>query len=168
MPDRSEPQPTPGLGLCEARAVGQRLAREESQRLGFVVSHEIWLFYTPSKAMFRYGITSDRDIRARGGGTQIWFDANTGALLRTVLPSGQHSGNTITNWLFSLHMAQVGALPFRLLGCVSGVGVAMLSVTGVVIWWRKRAERVKAARRAAAARPAVEPIEAAPTNAVST
>jgi uncharacterized iron-regulated membrane protein len=52
-------------------------------------------------------------------------------------------------------------LPIRLLVCATGIGVAMLSVTGVVVWWRKRAERVKAARRRAVSRATADEIETA-------
>jgi uncharacterized iron-regulated membrane protein len=41
-------------------------------------------------------------------------------------------------------MAAVGGLPFRLLISVMGLAVAGLSVTGVLIWWRKHVARVRA------------------------
>jgi len=43
------------------------------------------------------------------------------------------------------------ALPGRILISFMGVVVAMLSVTGVIIWWRKRASRVVTAERRAVA-----------------
>lgn len=58
--------------------------------------------------------------------------------MRTLrLPSGQFAGDTATNWLTSLHMARVFGLPMQVFVCAMGLVVAMLSVTGVLIWIRK-------------------------------
>ena len=59
-----------------------------------------------------------------------------------------HSGNTITNWLFALHMGTVFGLPYRILACALGLVVAMLSGTGVYIWWKERKSRKFSATRA--------------------
>src|SRR5208283_389698 len=72
----------------------------------------------------------------------INFDADTGALRSLNLPTGQHSGNTISAWLYALHMADVFGLPYRIFVCVLGLVIAMLSVTGVYIWWKKRKARL--------------------------
>lgn len=143
LPKLAEPQPEPGLDFRAAHRIARELAASEARVLGFVVERENYLQYRPEHGLFRYGVTSDRDIRDDGGSTQLWFDGNSGKLVKTVLPSGQHSGNTVTNWLLSLHMAQVWGLPFRIFVCVMGIAVAVLSVTGVVIWWRKRRARVR-------------------------
>ena len=63
------------------------------------------------------------------------------------LPTGEHSGNTVTYWLRALHMADVFGLPYRIFVCVLGLIITMLSVTGVYIWWKKRKARLH--RRAA-------------------
>jgi uncharacterized iron-regulated membrane protein len=54
-----------------------------------------------------------------------------------------HSGLTITNWLRALHLIQdpVDYLVYRIFVCSIGLVVAMLSVTGVYIWWKKRRAR---------------------------
>ena len=72
----------------------------------------------------------------------VIFDANTGELKQLLLPSGQHSGNTVTNWLQTLHEANVFGLPYRIFVCVLGLVIVMLSVTGVVIWLKKRRARL--------------------------
>ncbi len=84
---------------------------------------------------------TDRQIEDRSrywGTTRVFFDANTGALKHFMLPSGQYAGNTLTNWLYALHMANVFGLPYRIFVCLLGLAIALLSVTGVIIWWRKR------------------------------
>lgn len=50
-------------------------------------------------------------------------------------------GGFVTRWIVDLHMARVWGLPFRIFVCVMGVVVTALSITGIVIWWRKRRGR---------------------------
>jgi len=66
------------------------------------------------------------------------------------LPSGRNAGVTITYWLVSLHMAHVWGLSHRIFVCSMGLVVAMLSATGVYIWWMKRAPRRLSASRSRA------------------
>ena len=84
----------------------------------------------------------------------INFDADTGELISFEAPTGEHSGNTVTNWLRALHMADVFGLPYRIFVCVLGLIITMLSVTGVYIWWKKRCARVKSRRVPVGASPA--------------
>ena len=44
---------------------------------------------------------------------------------------------------FPLHSGRIVGLPGRILISIMGLVVAALSVTGVVIWWRKRRARVR-------------------------
>jgi uncharacterized iron-regulated membrane protein len=71
----------------------------------------------------------------------VFFDANDGSLKLVLLPTGQFSGNTITSWLIALHDANVFGLPYRIFVSALGLVIAMLSVTGVYIWWKKRKAR---------------------------
>jgi uncharacterized iron-regulated membrane protein len=58
------------------------------------------------------------------------------------LPSGEHPGNTVENWLRALHFADLrDSLAYRVLVCALGLGVAVLSVTGIYIWLKKRRAR---------------------------
>jgi uncharacterized iron-regulated membrane protein len=49
-----------------------------------------------------------------------------------LLPTGQYAGNTVTSWLFALHEANVFGLPYRIIVCLLGLAIVMLSVTGIV------------------------------------
>lgn len=85
-----------------------------------------------------YVARSSRDIQDRRGTTRVLFDADTGAFKLLLLPSGQYNGNTVTSWLYALHMANVFGLPYRIFVCALGLIIAMLSVTGIIIWSKKR------------------------------
>jgi hypothetical protein len=46
--------------------------------------------------------------------TRLWFDGDTGALRSLSLPTGEHSGNTVSTWLAAPHMADVFGPPYRI------------------------------------------------------
>jgi len=73
------------------------------------------------------------------------------------LPTGAASGDTIRTWITSIHLAALWGIPMKLFVCATGVVVAMLSVTGIVIWLRKTRARAASKRklRPAAAKAAV-------------
>jgi uncharacterized iron-regulated membrane protein len=95
------------------------------------------------RGVYTYRVRSDRDIQDRRGRTDLLFDANTGELRLFTLPTGQHSGNTLTNWIYALHMGNVFGLPYRIFVCVLGLATIALSITGIVIWLQKRKDRKK-------------------------
>jgi len=141
------PQAEPGLSWVQARGIGRRLAAEQAQAKGFGVLEETGLSYDPALAVYRYDVRSELDLRDRDGSTRVSFDANTGALLGVWLPTGGASGDTFRTWITSLHMAALWGIPFKLFACVLGLAVAMLSVTGMVIWWKKRQGRLRLAAK---------------------
>nr|WP_259371935.1 PepSY-associated TM helix domain-containing protein [Caldimonas mangrovi] len=147
---------SPALVWDDALATGRRLMAEQARRHRFTVHDETLLVHDPRvglRGTWRYQVRSSRDIRDRWGSTQVIFDAETGELLQTWLPTGAARGDTIRTWLTSLHMAMLGGTPFRLFMTVMGLGVAMLSITGVLVWARKRHGRVRGRARSRAALP---------------
>lgn len=78
------------------------------------------------------------DVNERFGETWVYVDATDGALLGYYLPTGEASGNTVTTWLTTLHIAAVGGMGYRVIATVLSLAVIGLSVTGVVVWWGKR------------------------------
>lgn len=141
QPKLSKPQLQPGIAWPEALIVARSHMADESRRLGFSVIEEQNLRYDPSKAQYRYSVKSSVDIRDKIGGTGVSFDANSGVLTFTRIPTGRYAGDTVTVWLTSLHMGKVWGMPMRIFVCAMGLVVAMLSITGVIIWWRKRSSR---------------------------
>ena len=64
-----------------------------------------------------------------------------GALLGERQPWKGTAADIFVQAQFPLHSGRILGLPGRILISFMGVVVAMLSVTGVIIWWRKRASR---------------------------
>ncbi|ATQ67201.1 MULTISPECIES: PepSY-associated TM helix domain-containing protein [Methylosinus] len=153
--------PPPGKALLpweEAQAIGARLMDEQARANGFTVEALNAFYLLRDKGLYQYRVRSTRDIGDKGGGTYVLVNAYTGEFVGLDMPSGQHTGNTITSWLAALHMAAVFGMPYRIFVSVLGVVIAMLSGTGVYIWWKKRKARV--GRKAGATARAFEAIDA--------
>ncbi|MCW2249064.1 putative iron-regulated membrane protein [Azospirillum fermentarium] len=75
------------------------------------------------------------------GPAQLYFDGADGRLLGEHLPWTGTAADLFIQAQFPLHSGRILGLPGRILISVMGIVVAVVSVTGVVIWWRKRASR---------------------------
>jgi uncharacterized iron-regulated membrane protein len=149
----AKPLEQPPLNWRQAQSVAERLMTEQAGKHHFRPGRPIMLRYEAESAVYFYEAESSLDIndRPRRYGAQVIFDARTGELRHVLLPSGQYAGNTVSNWLYALHMGNVFGLPYRIFVCMLGLAIAMLSVTGVYVWWKKRnARRSSASRRIAA------------------
>jgi uncharacterized iron-regulated membrane protein len=140
----------PALGWRQAHHIAERLMDEQARIHGFIVERPINFWIDRPRGTYRYVVRSSLDFQDKRGRTAVIFDANTGELKQLLLPSGQHSGVTVTNWLQTLHEANVFGLPYRIFICILGLVITMLSVTGVYIWWKKHRARAKQAARLAA------------------
>jgi uncharacterized iron-regulated membrane protein len=125
----------------EALRTGQTLMDDLARNEGFMVISAEALQFRPDQAVYRYKVRSSLDIRDLSGNTDVVFDARNGTLLTSYLPTGKASGDTITTWITTLHMGFIWGIPFRVFLTILGIATAMLSVTGVYIWWKKRKGR---------------------------
>ncbi len=143
LPPLATPEPEPALGWPAALAAARRHAAEQARLGSFHVLVEDRVSYDPRKGYLRYVVRTDRDINDSRGQSAFFIDARSGKLIGTVLPTGAASGDTITSWITTLHMAHIWGLPLRLVMTVTGLAVASLSITGVLIWWKKHSARHK-------------------------
>jgi len=79
------------------------------------------------------------------GPALLYYDGVDGKLLGDRQPWKGTAADIFVQAQFPLHSGRILGLPGRILISAMGVVVAMLSVTGVIIWWRKRASRAVAA-----------------------
>jgi uncharacterized iron-regulated membrane protein len=133
----------PHLNWLEAQAVGERLVADIARERGFTVERPFGMAYIPEERVYTYDVVASVNVQGNGWNTGVWLDADTGALKNVFLPSGEHTGNTVETWLRALHFADLrNWLAFRILVFIAGIVIAVLSVTGVYIWLRKRRGRV--------------------------
>lgn len=138
MPSLERPLENPALSLKEAYRLGQQRFAEASIEHGFKIEAPSAVWYNAERGFYALGVRSDKDFQDKNGQTRLVLDANSGEQKMLLLPSGQYNGTTITSWLSALHMANVFGLPYRVFVCILGLSIVTLSVTGVVIWLRKR------------------------------
>lgn len=110
-----------------------------------------WQGGRPS-GLFRFGGTTtfyfSQDGTTRGAGFGPWhvrIDAS--GRTQVLHPGTGRAGDVVLALQLPWHDGRLIGLPGRILVAVSGVATAMLSVTGVLIWWRKRRSRLSMARR---------------------
>ena len=155
-----QPKDSPRLGWRQAQAAGEKLMAQQAELHGFTITRPYGMAYIPEFGVYTYAVRSSRDIRSHGWDTSVWVDGDTGALRDVGLPSGQHTGNTISTWLWGLHYGDIrDFLPYRILVCIFGLVLTMLSVTGVYVWWKKRKARVLASSRAKSLNVSTRPLE---------
>jgi uncharacterized iron-regulated membrane protein len=141
LPLLQKPIVEPKLDWPTAATIGERLMSEQAVQHGFTILQPVYLRLHRDRGVYIYRVRSDRDIQDRRGRTDLLFDANTGELRLFTLPRGQHSGNTCSNWLYALHMGNVFGFPYRIFVALFGLTTIALTVTGIVIWLRKRKHR---------------------------
>lgn len=137
----------PQIGYPEALALAQRAAAERG-----IMEPASMLWYPKDYAAIGVGFG---DPHGTGlGASWVFFDDRTGELLHVQIPGTGTAADTFVQLQFPLHSGQIIGLPGRILISLTGLVVAVLSVTGVLIWARKR----KSARAAKALRaPDAEP-----------
>jgi len=136
----------PGVGyasiLDQARQEG--LQRGWPEPLGDV-------FYSQEFGI--YGVSfyhPGDDHGAAGVGPRVlYFDGSDGRYLGDRQPWKGTGADIFVQAQFPMHSGRILGLPGRILVSFVGLGTAILSVTGVIIWWRKRGAYSRRAQRQA-------------------
>ncbi|MER2513269.1 MAG: PepSY-associated TM helix domain-containing protein [Nitrosomonas ureae] len=120
------------------------LANTESQKRNWSTPPG-GMFYNPEYGV--YGVTfhePGQDHAEFGlGNPWLYFDGQDGSLLGEKIPGTGSAGDIFLDAQFPLHSGRILGLPGRIMISVLGLLVAMLSVTGVIIWQRKRWARAQ-------------------------
>lgn len=87
------------------------------------------------------------------GSPWFYFDGADGRLLRADIPGRGTAGEIFEQLQFPIHGGRIGGLAGRIVICVAGLVIFVLSVTGIVIWWKKLAARRRRAVRSAQPEP---------------
>lgn len=151
-------KPVPrGEGLSYRQIVA--IAEEEARRRGWEAPFDA--FYAHDFGV--YGVGFGDHHRPGLGVPYLYFSAADGRILAESIPGQGTRGDVFMQAMFPLHNGNIAGLPGRILIAISGVLVAVLSVTGVVIWEKKRrGRRALAARERARSDTAPHRTAAAP------
>jgi len=105
------------------------------------------VFYSQAYGIYGVSFFKPGDDHGAGGvgPAVLYYDGLDGRLLGDRQPWKGTAADIFVQAQFPLHSGRILGLPGRILISVMGIVVAMLSVTGVVIWWRKRSSKLRAA-----------------------
>lgn len=135
----------PEAELGETRLTFDRaleLARPEAERLG--LTEPVGELYYSFQYNF-FGVAfGDHD--APMGAAWLFFHGTDGRFLGQDIPGRGTLGERFVQLQKPIHGGDIAGLPGRILVAVTGLVVAVLSVTGIYLWWRKRRARAGRSR----------------------
>ncbi len=131
-----EPAVTFARILDIARAEAER--REWREPAGSISYQTAYGFYSVS-----FFFVGDDHGAAGVGPRALYFDGGDGRYLGNYIPWKGTAGDLFLQVQFPLHSGRILGIPGRIVISFMGLAVAALSVTGVVIWYRKRRGRVR-------------------------
>jgi uncharacterized iron-regulated membrane protein len=104
------------------------------------------LFYSQEFGVYGVGFYEPGNDHGDGGLGNPWlyYDGQTGASAGSELPGRGSAGDLFMQVQFPLHSGRILGVPGRILITLLGLCVSMFSVTGVMIWAKKRRQRVLA------------------------
>jgi uncharacterized iron-regulated membrane protein len=102
------------------------------------------LFYSQDFGVYGVGFYEPGNDHGDGGLGNPWlyYDGKTGAPAGSMLPGRGSAGDLFMQLQFPLHSGRILGVPGRIFITLLALIVASLSVTGVVIWAKKRKQRV--------------------------
>ena len=130
-------------------------ARAEAQRRGWQAPAG-GVFVSVDFGIVGVGFYEGDNSHGDGGLGNPWlyYDSRSGAYAGDNVPGTGTAGDIFMQSLFPLHSGRILGVTGRALMSFMGVAIAMLSVTGVMIWARKRRARVRAEATLVQPRPA--------------
>ncbi|WP_417320736.1 PepSY-associated TM helix domain-containing protein [Emcibacter sp.] len=137
----------PGYGFARAISLGQDAAATKgwSESAGS-------LWYAREFGVYRVEFFTAEEGHGAGGvgHKALYLDAKTGEYLGDWLPWEGTAADLFVQAQFPLHSGRILGLPGRIMVSLMGVIIAMLSITGVVIWYKKyRARNMRKIREGA-------------------
>lgn len=139
--------PSPFDAPPRAVAVPPVQSRAEVIERGLVRARELdinapagGVFYSPEFNVYGVGFFEPGHDHGDDGLGNPWlyFDGQTGAVVGENIPGRGSAGDLFMQAQFPLHSGRIAGVPGRIAVSLLGLLVATLSVTGVVIWARKR------------------------------
>lgn len=134
----------PGIARENALAIG----RAEAAKRGWTAPAGA-IYYASYYGTYGIGFFELGQDHGDGGLGNPWlyFEGKDGAPAGGFVPGTGSAGDIFMQAQFPLHSGRILGIPGRVLISAMGLIVAMLSITGLVIWAKKRAVRVRGAQR---------------------
>ncbi|MBS1186072.1 MAG: PepSY-associated helix protein [Burkholderiaceae bacterium] len=103
------------------------------------------LFFSPRASLYGVGFFEPGNERGGAGLGNNWlyFDARSGELVGALVPGSGSRGDIFLQAMYPIHSGRILGLPGRILMTFIGLAIAVLCVTGMVIWAKKRRSRLQ-------------------------
>jgi len=149
--------PTPAPGPLLAREEVVDIARRTARERGWQAPAG-GIFYSAVNGIYGVGFYAPGNDHADGSLGNIWayFDAYSGELRGASVPGSGSAGDVFMQAQFPLHSGRILGMSGRILVSCLGVLIAVLSLTGVLIWARRRRARATARQMRPMPTPAIK------------
>jgi uncharacterized iron-regulated membrane protein len=119
-------------------------AKAEAARRGWTAPAGA-LSYSPEYGMYGVGFFEPGDEHGDGGLGNPWlyFNASDGSPAGADIPGAGSAGDIFLQAQFPIHSGRIIGVTGRVIVSLLGLAVAALSVTGLVLWWRRQRARHK-------------------------
>ncbi len=131
LPESSAPDYAPPVSIDEAIEKARARANADVDVITII----------PGKGVYEARAFDARDIDMYGR-RMITVDARSGEIVSDFHATSGSAGDVALVWQYPLHSGKAFGWPGRIVIFISGLAVAGLSVTGVLIWHRKRKARL--------------------------
>ena len=127
-------------GISREKVV--EIARAEAGKRGWT-DPAGGIFYSPMFGVYGVGFYKPENDHGDGGLGNPWlyFDGQDGRYIGAKVPGEGSAGDIFMQAQFPLHSGRILGLPGRIMISIMGAVVAMLSLTGIIIWLHKRRNR---------------------------
>ena len=130
-------QTAPRQALIPAVSLDSLVARSRQALPGFV-PRSISLPNAPQKPVRVMGTVADACVFHGKAGSYVAFDPRTGAMKQVVNIADAPFGDQLEQIVKSVHFGQYGSLPVKIIYSLGGLTPGILSITGIIMWQRKR------------------------------
>lgn len=119
------------------------IARQQADKLG-ISDPAGGIFYASHYDVYGVGFYKPENDHGDGGLGNPWlyFDGKSGDYLGGKIPGQGTAGDIFIQAQFPLHSGRILGLPGRIMVSIMGLMIAIFSVTGIIIWAKKRRARV--------------------------
>ncbi|MGE4430827.1 MAG: PepSY-associated TM helix domain-containing protein [Sphingobium sp.] len=129
--ERDDHDPAFDHAIMEATAEARRRGWQDTVAVAYLI-HRRHVFGV------RFG-----DSRQAGFGPSVIFvDQGTGNILRVDEAGSGRPGDKVNQLMLPIHSGKAAGILGRIVVCIAGLAITILSMTGIYIWWKKRAPRV--------------------------
>jgi uncharacterized iron-regulated membrane protein len=119
----------------------------EQVRVKYPASPVTFVAYAGPKRPVRVRVKLPDDPHPNGL-SSVWFHPVTGALLEVQPWHALDPGARATAFIYPLHVGELWGTGHRIVVFITGIALATLGVSGMVLWWRRRRQRIQSRAKA--------------------